>query len=39
MTSQSFVTLHLMVSEIANVLPEAVYCFTGTTLLLQCLLL
>ena len=33
-TSQSFVTLHLLVSEIANVLPEAVYCcFTRTTLL------
>ena len=32
-TSQSFVTLHLLVSEIANVLPEAVYCcFTRTTL-------
>ena len=31
-TSQSFVTLHLLVSEIANVLPEAVYCcFTRTT--------
>ena len=30
--SQSFVTLHLLVSEIANVLPEAVYCcFTRTT--------
>ena len=28
-----FVTLHLLVSEIANVLPEAVYCcFTRTTL-------
>ena len=37
-TSQSFVTLHLLVSEIANVLPEAVYCcFTRTTL--QCVLL
>ena len=32
-TSQSFVTVHLLVSEIANVLPEAVYCcFTRTTL-------
>ena len=32
-TSQSFVPLHLLVSEIANVLPEAVYCcFTRTTL-------
>ena len=31
--SPSFVTLHLLVSEIANVLPEAVYCcFTRTTL-------
>ena len=31
--SQSFLTLHLLVSEIANVLPEAVYCcFTRTTL-------
>ena len=31
--SQSFVTLHLLVSERANVLPEAVYCcFTRTTL-------
>ena len=32
-TSQGFVTLHLLVSEIANVLPEAVYCcFTIITL-------
>ena len=31
-TSPSFVCLHLLVSEIANVLPEGVYsCFTRTT--------
>ena len=31
--SPSFFTLHLLVSEIVNVLPEAIYrCFTRTTL-------
>ena len=32
-TSPSFVALHLLVSEIANVLPEGVYCcFTRAAL-------
>ena len=36
-TSQSFVTLHLLVSEIANVLPEPVYCcFTRTIFNVYC---
>ena len=36
-TSSSFVTPYLLVSEIANVLPEAVYCcLTRTTLFTTC---
>ena len=37
-TSPSFVGLHLLVSEIANVLSDVVYCsFTRTTLFMNCL--
>ena len=37
-TSQSFVALHFLVSEIANVSPEVAYCcFARTTLLPNCL--